>query len=397
MARRKSYTASYKLDAVKFSLEHGTTAAACHFEVDRSLIRRWKREKEYLQDLPSTKRARRFRKPKAAEIEEALHSWITQKRASNRAVLVKDIKAEALRLSAEVGRSDFKASANWCQAFMQRRKLTVRRRTSVGQSVPSDYEEKCTNFRKFVQEESLHISPHNIGNVDEVPVPFDIVYGRTVDRVGADAVKIDSTGHEKSNFTVVLSVTAAGEKLKPMIIFRKKLIPKGNFPPDVLVRANAKGWMNQGLMELWLREVWNKRQHNNSDPSQSLLILDSARCHLTESLRNLYKESSKIAVVPGGLTRYLQPLDVGINKPFKDKMKEGWEQWMADTTKASYTKSGHRRRMTYSEVATLVRNSFYSISTDTIVNSFRRALDVDSLLNDEFDALNVLDDELEVE
>ncbi|WKY11640.1 hypothetical protein Q1695_003314 [Nippostrongylus brasiliensis] len=30
-------------------------------------------------------------------------------------------------------------------------------------------------------------------------------------------------------------------------------------------------------METWLHEVWNKRQHYNSDATQSLLILDSAR------------------------------------------------------------------------------------------------------------------------
>ncbi|WKX97180.1 hypothetical protein Q1695_013110 [Nippostrongylus brasiliensis] len=232
MPRRKSYTAAFKLDAVKFSEEHGTAAAALHFEVDRSMIRRWRREKENLHELRPTKRARRFGKPKATEIEGVLYAWLTQKRASNRAVLIKDLKEEALRLAREIGRSDFKASVDWCQAFMRRWRLSVRRRTSVGQPLPIDYVDKCTNFRKFVQNESLHISPHNIGNVDEVPVPFDIVYGRTVDKRGADAVKIDSTGHEKSNFTVVLSVTAAGEKLRPMIIFRKKLIPKENFPPE---------------------------------------------------------------------------------------------------------------------------------------------------------------------
>ncbi|WKX88744.1 hypothetical protein Q1695_008401 [Nippostrongylus brasiliensis] len=156
---------------------------------------------------------------------------------------------------------------------MHRRELTVRRRASVGQSLPNDYLEKCTNFRKFVQQESLDISLHNIGNVDEVPVTFDMVYGRTVEKVGSDAVKIDSTGHEKSNFTVVLSVTAAGEKLRPLIIFEKKrLVPKEDFPPKVVVKASAKGWMNQDIMEMLLDEVWNRREHYNSDPSQSLLI-----------------------------------------------------------------------------------------------------------------------------
>ncbi|CAJ0592861.1 unnamed protein product [Cylicocyclus nassatus] len=125
-----------------------------------------------------------------------------------------------------------------------------------------------------------------------------------------------------------------------MIIFKKKRVPKDNFPPKVIVRANEKGWMNHELMKTWLLEVWNKRKRCVNDPSQSLLILDSARCHLTEDVRELFKEHSKIAVIPGGMTKYLQPLDVGINKPFKDNLRAGWERWMADAARARYTKGG---------------------------------------------------------
>lgn len=49
-------------------------------------------------------------------------------------------------------------------------------------------------------QESLYISPHNIGNVDEVPVSFDVVHERTMDRIGIDSVTIDTIGHEKANF-----------------------------------------------------------------------------------------------------------------------------------------------------------------------------------------------------
>ncbi|CAJ0595744.1 unnamed protein product [Cylicocyclus nassatus] len=140
-------------------------------------------------------------------------------------------------------------------------------------------------------------------------------------------MRIVSTGHEKSNFTVVLSVTAAGEKLKQMIIFKKKRIPKDNFPPGVIAEQMIKG-------------------------------------HLTEDVLELFKEHSRIAVIPGGMTKYLQPLDVGINKPFKDNLRAGWERWMADSARARYTTGGARKRMTYGESAcssAVVRpTSFYS-------------------------------------
>ncbi|WKY11641.1 hypothetical protein Q1695_003315 [Nippostrongylus brasiliensis] len=93
---------------------------------------------------------------------------------------------------------------------------------------------------KLEADESHCISAHNIGNVDEVPVPFDIVYGRTVDKVGADSIKIDSTRHEKTTFTVVLSVSAAREKLKPLIVFKKKNIPKETFLLMLLSKRTLK-------------------------------------------------------------------------------------------------------------------------------------------------------------
>jgi hypothetical protein len=38
---------------------------------------------------------------------------------------------------------------------------------------------------------------------------------------------------------------------------------------------------------------------------------------------------TNLAVIPGGLTSVLQPLDVSVNKPFKDNVSKLYMQWMA--------------------------------------------------------------------
>ena len=44
-----------------------------------------------------------------------------------------------------------------------------------------------------------------------------------------------------------------------------------------------------------------------------------------------------MAVIPGVLIRFLQPLDVSINKPFKDLVRHFWNQWMLNGDK-TFTK-----------------------------------------------------------
>lgn len=71
------------------------------------------------------------------------------------------------------------------------------------------------------------IDPSNIINMDETPVYFDMASSTTYQDTGAKDVLIKTTGYEKMRFTVVLSVTASGKRLDPMLIFKNlKDIPK---------------------------------------------------------------------------------------------------------------------------------------------------------------------------
>jgi hypothetical protein len=70
------------------------------------------------------------------------------------------------------------------------------------------------------------------------PRKFDLPGSRTVHLKGAKAVAVAMTGQQKSNFMVVLSVTFDGGKLPSLVVFKRKTLPKGNFPKGILIAAN---------------------------------------------------------------------------------------------------------------------------------------------------------------
>ena len=64
---------------------------------------------------------------------------------------------------------------------------------------------------------------------------------------------------------------------------------------------------------------------------RGLLVYDVFEAHLTESVKAaIARENTNLAVIPGGLALLLQPLDVSLNKPFKDNVRKRRMQWMAD-------------------------------------------------------------------
>ena len=59
--------------------------------------------------------------------------------------------------------------------------------------------------------------------------------------------------------------------------------------------------------------------HFEINKKDTMLVIDDASVHRIENIRQKIKDcDTKISMIPEGLTRYHQPLDVSINKTFKD-------------------------------------------------------------------------------
>ena len=83
----------------------------------------------------------------------------------------------------------------------------------------------------------------------------------------------------------------------------------------------------------------------------ALLILDEFKAHFTSMVTESF-EANKIEhhVIPGGYTSALQPLDVSLNKPLKDRYRQYWAKWFADVNSQTMTDGGNRKKPAYEVV-----------------------------------------------
>ena len=212
---------------------------------------------------------------KYPQLEEAMKSWVLSQRASAFQVSGTKILLEARRQTPDLGIQDFKGSPKWVHNFMKHNDFVRRAVTSVGQSLPPDWEEKVAKFREYVDQNKAGLETWQIGNMDEVPVTFDLPGNFTIEKKGTSDVRVMTTGNEKAKLTVVLAVLANGDKLPSYVIFRRKTLPKAKVPPNVTISANEKSCMNSTETQLWAEKVWNK-QKGSFFNKKCLLMLDAA-------------------------------------------------------------------------------------------------------------------------
>ena len=299
------------------------------FNIEPKQVRDWTKKKEkMLETAPHVLKVHPGKFPKYSNLEDDLFSWIMEKRENGNAVTRKLITCKAISLSKNrefllnnPGIAGFKFSSKWLDGFLGRYDLTQRRRTTVAQQLPSDLIEVQQSFLSYVlyMRMQYNYPLKYIGNMDETPMWFDLPSNTTINKKGEKTISIRTTGHERTSFTVILGCMADGTKLPAVCIFKVKKIPKEKFPDGIHIRANEKGWVNESEMLWWIERVWTSR--NPFGNSRSLLVLDSFRGHTVDNVKNrLIEKNTNIAIIPGGCTSKLQPLDVSINKSFKSKV-----------------------------------------------------------------------------
>jgi hypothetical protein len=123
--------------------------------------------------------------------------------------------------------------------------------------------------------------------------------------------------------------------------------------------------------ELMKKYVDYVKEHLGISNTSTMMVYDSFRGHLEESVKNKFRDNRiDLAVIPGGLTSICQPLDVTINKPFIDNIRKEWHMWMAGGG-AGVTALGNLRRASLSDVCGWVKRAWEKIPDEMVIESFK--------------------------
>ncbi|GBB84905.1 hypothetical protein RclHR1_01150009 [Rhizophagus clarus] len=129
--------------------------------------------------------------------------------------------------------------------------------------------------------------------------------------------------------------------------------------------------MDSKLMKKYVDYINDNLEKMGISNAPTMMVYDSFRGHLEESVKIKFRDRGiDLAVILGGLTSICQPLDVTINKPFKDNLRKEWHIWMAGGG-AGMTVSGNFHRARLSDICGWVKRSWDRIPDEMVIESFK--------------------------
>ena len=112
-----------------------------------------------------------------------------------------------------------------------------------------------------------------------------------------------------------------------------KTIKKLRIPEGFIVKKQEKSWMDEGLMKVWVEEIWLKYGREVSKQvgfDNSLFTFDAFSTYKTEDVQSkLVEYKSVILMIPPGCRSKCQLINVCINKLFKAILCKCWVNYIS--------------------------------------------------------------------
>ena len=84
--KRHAHEASLKLRAIEYAVKHGNRAAAREFNVNESMVRKWRKQEGALDQVKMNKLSFRGHKARWPQLEDRIEQWVIKQRTASRSV-----------------------------------------------------------------------------------------------------------------------------------------------------------------------------------------------------------------------------------------------------------------------------------------------------------------------
>ena len=333
-------TVSQKLHIIDVASDPNRSlkSVARQFGVQPSQIRDWRRK---VNQLTLAKRSKKGLQPgrpsKLLHLQEQLLRWVDEQRKLDIGINYTQVAVKAATLDETFRLLPPERQYEIVRRMCRANGIVVRRRTYLAQQRPDETVQLAYNWMFYMRPLCLPVHRKFIINMDETPCPFNLPPTTTLARRNSPSVIIRRTGSGTVRATVALSVCSDGTKIRPMIIFKGRPNGRiqrnelGHHPASCCVHLTVQdnAWMDNDKMQEWIEYCLVPHIQQRAPNSTVILILDSFSAH--ESVRTttrLNELGVSLHLIPGGITPHVQPCDVGVNKPFKDRLRRKWSDFL---------------------------------------------------------------------
>jgi hypothetical protein len=405
---RHSYSLLQKIAGVDLARAVGKKPAARELHIHISMLRTWCKCEEELRGLAAVRgvvASDTLRLKGAGRIplittttEQGLIDWFDIQRDKNSTTKDGPLKINMGHCITKLCQLDNTLTII-SRSNLRRRVWRIFHRRRITDRAITHYAQKCRNntgmiegWQEYLREKMkiVGIPLSNVANFDQTNVMFCTESKRTLAHIGSktvSALKGDST----QRCTVMIGATATGEKFPPYIIFKGKDTINGTinrrlkqvdvvrqqqhlqptqtidthleYPLSNFYAVQDNAWMCSKLVVDWVQKVFRPWALSKQQPT--MLIVDEFTGHMTAEVRDAVADCGAfLEFVPGGYTWCLQPMDVGVNRPFKDGIRSAYDAFCIRTD----FNSKPRRE----DVSQWIRDAYDGVRRKHIIKTWRR-------------------------
>jgi hypothetical protein len=261
--------------------------------------------------------------------EKFLADWIIEQDHQGFPPTHARVREMALRVLQINGDSN-PLGTRWTESFIRR---NPRIRSCIGQKIESK-RIKCTqpeHLREFFQRQekirsNYSLLPEDIWNMDEHGLQLGVCSNARVLAEEGKKHPYMQTPENREWATIIEAVNAAGEKVRPAVIFRGVYLQTTWFPPnltaDFCFTTSPNAWTSNEIAINWLTRIFIP-ETTRSPPRPRLLIMDGHRTHASLDFQIIcFQNNILLNYLPPHTSHVLQPLDLSCFSPIKSKYRQ---------------------------------------------------------------------------